>query len=133
MMRPSSGTLKKNNNNIGNRVAVVRDGSEALDFLVFTGAYAGRDPHKRPQFILLDLKLPKVDGLEILRSLRADEHTRWLPVAIRTSFNEEQDLIEGYKSGANSYIRRPVDFNQFLEAVRQLGLYWLELNESHPG
>ena len=122
--------LKKNN--IGNQVFVVRDGAEALDFLFCTGAYAERDPHDTPQIILLDLKLPKVDGLEVLRRLRADERTRLLPIVILTSSNEEQDLIEGYKNGANSYIRKPVDFNQFVEAVRQLSLYWLVLNEPPP-
>ena len=118
--------------NIGNRVVVVRDGAEALDFLFCTGAYADRDPRDKPQVILLDLKLPKVDGLEVLRRLRADERTHLLPVVILTSSNEEQDLIEGYRNGANSYVRKPVDFNQFLEAVRQLGLYWLVLNEVPP-
>lgn len=118
--------------NIGNRVVVVRDGAEALDFLFCTGAYADRDPRDKPQVILLDLKLPKVDGLEVLRRLRADERTHLLPIVILTSSNEEQDLIEGYRNGANSYVRKPVDFNQFLEAVRQLGLYWLVLNEPPP-
>jgi two-component system response regulator len=122
--------LKKNN--IGNQVFVVRDGAEALDFLFCTSAYADRDPHDMPQMILLDLKLPKVDGLEVLRRLRADERTRLLAVVILTSSNEEQDLLEGYKKGANSYVRKPVDFNQFAEAVRQLGLYWLVLNEAPP-
>jgi two-component system response regulator len=119
-------------NNIGNQVFVVRDGAEALDFLFCTGAYADRDPRDKPQVILLDLKLPKVDGLEVLRRLRADERTRLLPIVILTSSNEEQDLIEGYRNGANSYVRKPVDFNQFLDAVRQLGLYWLVLNEPPP-
>lgn len=122
--------LKKNN--ISNKVKVVRDGAEALDFLFCAGAYAERDPHEVPQVVLLDLKLPKVDGLEVLRRLRADERTRLQPVVILTSSKEEQDLIEGYKQGANSYIRKPVDFNQFMEAVRQLGLYWLVLNEAPP-
>ena len=122
--------LKKNN--IGNQVFVVRDGAEALDFLFCTGAYAGRDPREMPQIILLDLKLPKVDGLEVLRRIRADKRTGMLPVVILTSSNEEQDLIEGYKNGANSYIRKPVDFNQFVEAIRQLSLYWLVLNEAPP-
>jgi two-component system response regulator len=118
--------------NIGNKLFVVRDGAEALDFLFCTGAYADRDPRDKPQVILLDLKLPKVDGLEVLRRLRADERTRLLPIVILTSSNEEQDLIEGYRNGANSYVRKPVDFNQFLDAVRQLGLYWLVLNEPPP-
>ena len=122
--------LKKNN--IGNTVVVVRDGAEALDFLFCTGAYVNREPHEMPQVTLLDLKLPKVDGLEVLRRLRADERTHLLPIVILTSSNEEHDLIDGYKSGANSYVRKPVDFNQFVEAVRQLGLYWLVLNEVPP-
>ena len=122
--------LKKNN--IGNQVFVVRDGAEALDFLFCTGAYADRDTQDMPQIVLLDLKLPKVDGLEVLRRLRADESTRLLPIVILTSSSEEQDLIEGYKNGANSYIRKPVDFNQFAEAIRQLSLYWLVLNEAPP-
>lgn len=123
--------LKKNN--IGNRVVIVRDGAEALDFLFCTGTYADRDPHEMPEVTLLDLKLPRLDGLEVLRRIRAHERTRMLPVVILTSSNEEQDLIESYKSGANSYVRKPVDFNQFVEAVRQLGLYWLVLNEPPPG
>ena len=122
--------LKKNH--IGNNLVVVRDGAEALDFLFCTGAYADRDPRDTPQVILLDLKLPKVDGLEVLRRIRADEKTRVLPVVILTSSNEEQDRIKGYSLGANSYVRKPVDFNQFIEAVRQLGLYWLVLNEAPP-
>jgi len=122
--------LKKHN--VGNKVFVVHDGAEALDFLFCTGAYADRDPHDTPQVILLDIKLPKVDGLEVLRRLRADERTSLLPVVILTSSNEEQDLITGYKYGANSYVRKPVDFNQFADAIRQLGLYWLVLNEGRP-
>jgi two-component system response regulator len=122
--------LKKHN--VGNKVFVVHDGAEALDFLFCMGAYVDRDPHKLPQVTLLDLKLPKVDGLEVLRRLRADERTRLLPIVILTSSNEEQDMIEGYKNGANSYVRKPVDFNQFVEAVRNLGLYWLVLNEAPP-
>ncbi|MCQ3937117.1 MAG: response regulator [Chloroflexi bacterium] len=119
-------------NNIANRLSVVRDGAEALDFLFCTGVYAGRDPRDLPEIILLDLKLPKVDGLEVLRRIREDTHTQLLPVVILTSSKEEQDLIAGYKLGANSYVRKPVDFNQFVEAVRQLGLYWLVLNEAPP-
>jgi two-component system response regulator len=122
--------LKKNN--IGNRVVVVHDGAEALDFLFCTNAYADRDPHDLPQLILLDLKLPKVEGLEVLRRIRRDERTHLLPVVILTSSREEQDLVEGYKSGANSYVRKPIDFTEFVEAVRQLGLYWLVLNEGPP-
>jgi CheY-like chemotaxis protein len=119
-------------NNILNPVVVARDGVEALDYLFGAGAYTGRDLHVMPQVILLDLKLPKVDGLEVLRRLRADEHTRLLPVVILTSSKEEQDLIQGYSLGANSYVRKPVDFTQFAEAVRQMGLYWLILNEPPP-
>ncbi len=122
--------LKKNN--ILNEVVVARDGVEALDYLFSSGMYAGRDMSVMPQFILLDLKLPKIDGLEVLRRLRADDRTKLLPVIILTSSKEEQDLINGYSLGANSYIRKPVDFSQFTEAVRQLGLYWLVLNESAP-
>jgi two-component system response regulator len=119
-------------NNMGNKVIVVRDGEEALDFLFRRGAYTARDPNEIPEMILLDLKLPKIDGLEVLRQIRADHRTRLLPVVILTSSKEEQDLIEGYSEGANSYVRKPVDFNQFLEAVKQLGLYWLVLNEPPP-
>jgi CheY-like chemotaxis protein len=122
--------LKKHN--IGNKVFVVRDGAEALDFLFCTGAYADRDPNDMPQVTLLDLKLPKLDGLEVLRRLRTDNRTRLLPIVILTSSNEERDLIEGYKNGANSYVRKPVNFNEFLEAVRELGLYWLVLNHAPP-
>lgn len=119
-------------NNIGNELAVVRDGAEALDFLFCTGAYADRDPRDKPQVILLDLKLPKVDGLEVLRRIRADKSTHLLPVVILTSSKEEQDRIQGYSLGANSYVRKPVDFTEFVDAVRQLGLYWLVLNEAPP-
>jgi two-component system response regulator len=117
-------------NNIQNEVQVAHDGAEALDFLLGTGAHAGRPI--APEVILLDLKLPKVDGLEVLRRIRADDRTRLLPVVILTSSREERDLISGYGLGANSYIRKPVDFQQFVEAVRQLGLYWLVLNEPPP-
>jgi two-component system response regulator len=119
-------------NNISNEVVVAHDGVEALDFLFGTGRHAGRDLTVMPQVILLDLKLPKVDGLEVLRQLRANERTRLLPVVILTSSNEERDLINGYGLGANSYVRKPVDFSQFTEAVRQLGLYWLLINEPAP-
>lgn len=122
--------LKKNN--IRNQVVVARDGVEALDCLFATGGDAGREARAKPQVILLDLNLPKLDGLEVLRRIRADERTRLLPVVILTSSNEERDRIEGYSLGANSYIRKPVDFGQFTEAVRQLGLYWLVLNEPPP-
>ncbi len=119
-------------NNIRNEIVVVHDGAEALDYLFGTGAYAGRDTSIRPEVILLDIKLPKIDGLEVLRRLRADERTKLTPVVILTSSKEEQDLIKGYTLGANSYVRKPVDFTEFMEAVRQLGLYWLVLNEPAP-
>jgi two-component system response regulator len=119
-------------NNISNQVIVARDGVEALDILFRTGEHLGRDESLMPQVVLLDLKLPKIDGLEVLRRLRAKESTRLLPVVILTSSNEEQDRLTGYGLGANSYVRKPVDFNQFIEAVRQLGLYWLILNEQPP-
>jgi len=119
-------------NNILNEVVVAHDGVEALDYLFGSGAYAGRDLRQLPQVVLLDLKLPKVDGLEVLRRIRADERTQLLPVVILTSSKEERDLINGYKLGANSYIRKPVDFDQFNEAIKALGLYWLVLNEPAP-
>lgn len=122
--------LKKNN--IQNEVVVARDGVEALDYLFGSGSYAGRDTRSMPTVTLLDLKLPKLDGLEVLRRLRADERTKFIPVVILTSSKEEQDLLNGYKMGANSYIRKPVDFTQFIDSVRQLGLYWLLLNELPP-
>jgi CheY-like chemotaxis protein len=118
--------LKKNN--ILNEVVVARDGVEALDYLFGTGAHTGRDTTIQPHIILLDLKLPRIDGLEVLRRLRADPLTSLLPVTILTTSNEEQDVLKSYQLGANSYIRKPVDFGQFMEAVRQLGLYWLVLN-----
>jgi len=119
-------------NNILNTVDVVRDGAEALDYLFAAGAYAGRDTGRQPSVVLLDLKLPKIDGLEVLRRLRDDDRTRLVPVVILTSSREEQDLVNGYRLGANSYIRKPVDFEQFASAVQQLGLYWLLLNEPLP-
>jgi two-component system, response regulator len=122
--------LKKSN--ILNEVVVLRDGSEALEYLFRTGRYAGRPDGPVPSVVLLDLKLPKVNGLEVLQKLRSDERTKLLPVVILTSSKEEQDMVTGYKLGANSYIRKPVDFGQFAEAVQQLGLYWLVLNEAPP-
>lgn len=120
-------------NNITNKVQLARDGAEALDYLFGSGAHSGRDTDSMPTIILLDLKLPKVDGFEVLRRLRTDDRTKLLPVVILTSSKEEQDIVNGYSHGANSYVRKPVDFAQFSEAVRQLGLYWLLLNESPVG
>jgi CheY-like chemotaxis protein len=123
-------SLKKSN--VMNKVVVVRDGPDALDYLFARGAYAGREVTEEPQIVLLDLNLPKLNGLEVLRAIRADEKTRLLPVIILTSSKEDKDLIAGYASGANSYVVKPVDFNQFSEAVRQLGLYWLLINQQAP-
>jgi two-component system response regulator len=119
--------------NVVNEVVVAKDGVEALEYLFGTGEYAGRDVRELPQIVLLDIKMPKMDGLEVLRRIRADERTSLLPVVILTSSKEEQDLINGYKLGCNSYIRKPVDFEQFAHAVQQLKLYWLVLNEVPPG
>ena len=119
-------------NNLVNEVIVANDGVEALDYLFGTGDYAGRDLSALPQLILLDLKLPKIDGLEVLRRIRDDERTKLLPVVVLTSSREEQDLMQSYALHANSYIRKPVDFDQFIESVRQLGLYWLVMNEPPP-
>ena len=119
--------LKKNN--LTNCIHVVRDGAEALDYLFGSGTYAGRDMNYRPKVILLDLKLPKVDGMEVLRQIKADARTRSIPVVVLTSSREERDIVESYRLGVNSYITKPVDFEQFTEAVRQLGLYWLLLNQ----
>jgi CheY-like chemotaxis protein len=122
--------LKKNN--VLNEVAVARDGVEALEYLFGEGSYANRDTSLVPQVILLDLKLPKLDGLGVLRRLRADPRTKLLPVVLLTSSTEEEDLLKGYGLGANSYVRKPVDFDKFKEAIRQLSLYWLVLNEPPP-
>ena len=117
---------------VANELVVAEDGQEALDYLFGAGAYAGRDVTELPALVLLDLKLPRVDGLEVLRQIRADERTRRLPVVILTTSREEQDVAQSYDLGANSYIRKPVDFTQFAQAVEHLGLYWLVLNESAP-
>ncbi|MDK9725320.1 MAG: response regulator [Sterolibacteriaceae bacterium MAG5] len=116
-------------NRISNPVVVARDGVEALDYLFGTGSHAGRDLTVMPAVVLLDLKLPRIDGLEVLRRVRADERTKLMPVVILTTSKEQQDIFEGYTLGANSYIRKPVDFEKFIQAVGQLGLYWLVLNE----
>jgi len=118
--------------NIANPVVVARDGVEALDYLFGTGSHAERHESELPAIVLLDLKIPKIDGLEVLRRLRGNPNTRFFPVVILTSSKEERDLIEGYRLGANAYVRKPVDFIQFSEAVRQLGLFWLVLNEVPP-
>ncbi len=120
-------TLKKYN--LANHVEVVNDGAEALDFIFATGVYKDRKIDKKPKVILLDLKLPKVDGLEVLRKIKSDERTKDIPVVVLTSSKEEQDRIESYSLGVNSYIVKPVDFNQFTKAVSELGLYWVLLNE----
>ncbi len=120
-------------NNLGNPVIVARDGAEAIALLHENGERENWPAGSLPQLVLLDLKLPRIDGLEVLRRIRADERTAMLPVVILTSSREEMDLVQGYRLGANSYIRKPVDFEQFIEAVRQLGLYWLVLNEAPPG
>ena len=119
-------------NKIVNNITVVRDGAEALEYLFGTGAYADRDMSVVPQVVLLDLKLPKVDGLEVLRRMRSDPRTARLPVVIFTSSSEEEDVISSYSLGANSYVRKPVDFEHFLEATKQVGLYWLVINQAAP-
>lgn len=118
--------------NVANSVVVARDGAEAVDFLFGTGAHAGRDGAELPQIVLLDLKLPKLDGFEVLRRIRAHERTRTLPVVILTSSKEDSDVAQGYRDGCNSYVRKPVNFDEFIEAARQLGMYWLLLNEGPP-
>lgn len=118
--------------NLSNEIVVAKDGVEALDYLFGTGRFAGRDPAQLPAVVFLDLKLPKLDGLEVLRRIRAGARTALLPVVILTSSREDQDKLAGYQLHANSYVRKPVDFDQFIEAARQLGLYWLVLNEAPP-
>jgi CheY-like chemotaxis protein len=124
--------LALRNSNILNEVVVTRDGVEALDFLFGTGAFAGRDTTDQPQLILLDLKLPRLDGMQVLKRLRADPRTALLQVVVLTSSSEDEDIIASYRHGANSYIRKPVEFHRFADAVKQLGLYWLLLNETPP-
>ena len=119
-------------NNIANNLMVTRDGVEALDYLFCRGTFSERDINDTPRLILLDLKLPKMDGLQVLEALRAEECTKLVPVVILTSSREEQDLISGYKFGANSYVRKPINFNEFADAVRNIGLYWLLINEPPP-
>lgn len=118
-------------NNILNEIVIARDGVEALEYLFGTGAHEGRDLHEMPEVILLDLKMPRMDGIETLKRIRANEHTKLLPVVVLTSSDEEKDIIESYECGVNSYIRKPVDFGQFVDAVQQLSLYWVVLNQ-HP-
>ncbi len=118
--------------NLANEIVVVRDGAEALDYLFGTGSHAGRDVTNLPQVVLLDLSLPRIDGLEVLRRLRADERTRLLPVVILTSSKEEADVVRGYTLGANAYVRKPVDFDEFAQAASTLGLFWLLMNEPAP-
>jgi CheY-like chemotaxis protein len=118
--------------NIRNPIVVVRDGSEAIDYLFGRGAYAGRDVNVQPQVVLLDMHLPKMDGLSVLRHIRQDERTKLLAVVMLTSSNEERDLTGSYELGVNSYVRKPVDVTSFFEAIRQLGMYWLVLNETSP-
>lgn len=120
--------LKKSN--VANRIVLTQDGAEALDYLFATGSYAGRDVRDQPAVVLLDLKLPKLDGHEVLKRIRSDDRSKFIPVVILTSSTEELDLVRGYSQGANSFIRKPVDFVQFAESARQLGLYWLVLNET---
>jgi len=119
-------------NNISNKFVIARDGAEALDYLFGTGAYAGRSVSDLPVVVLLDLKLPKISGLDVLKAIRQNESTRLIPVVILTSSKEDKDVISGYELGANSYVRKPVDFNEFIQAVNSLGLYWLLWNQTAP-
>jgi two-component system, response regulator len=122
--------LKKNN--LANRIHVVRDGEEALEFLFCRGAYRARRFDTPPRFVLLDLKLPKVDGLEVLRALKSDSRTKAVPVVVMTSSKQQRDMVEGYQLGVNSYIQKPIDFNEFREIIKQLGYYWLVVNQPPP-
>lgn len=117
---------------VGNEIVIARDGVEALDYLLGRGAWKDRNTRRQPQVVLLDLKLPRMDGIEVLRAMRADPRTRLVPVIVLTSSREERDLVDSYGNGANSYVRKPVDFDEFREAVRSLGMYWLLLNEPPP-
>lgn len=117
-------------NNIKNKIITVEDGEEALDYLFCKGKFEGRNPLELPSVVLLDLKLPKVDGFEVLKAIRKNENTKYLPVVILTSSKEEQDVVQGYSLGANSYIRKPIDFEKFFDAVKTLGVYWLLMNET---
>jgi CheY-like chemotaxis protein len=119
--------LKKNN--LANKIHLVKDGAEALEFIFATGAYSGRNIGNKPKVIFLDLKLPKVDGLEVLRKVKSDERTRTIPIVVLTSSHEERDVVESYKFGVNSYIVKPVDFDKFIHAVAELGMYWMLLNK----
>ncbi len=119
-------------NNIANPIVVAQDGIEALDYLFARGAFSGRAGQPLPTLVILDLKLPRLDGLGVLRAIRADEKTRLIPVVILTSSREQEDVISGYSLGANSYVRKPVDFTEFMEAVKVLGIYWLAINEALP-
>jgi two-component system response regulator len=118
--------------NVANEIVVARDGEEAIDYLFATGSHANRDAKVMPEVVLLDMKLPKIDGLGVLRRMRADERTKRLPVVVLTSSKEEKDIVSSYDLGANSFVRKPVDFSQFIDAARQLGLYWLVMNEPPP-
>lgn len=132
---PKDVTLTKHalrNENLGNRIEVARDGEEALDFIHGRGAFSDRSPLQRPRLILLDLKLPKIDGLQVLREIKGNPHTQAIPVVVLTSSKEDRDLVESYKLGVNSYIQKPVDFEQFRETIRTLGLYWLVVNQPPP-
>jgi two-component system response regulator len=117
-------------NRIANEVIITRDGAEALDYLFARGKYAGRDMNAMPQLMLLDLKLPKISGLEVLKQLRGDERTKYIPIVVLTSSSEQEDVVKSYDLGANSFVQKPVDFDQFIEATKQLGTYWLIINKS---
>lgn len=118
--------------NLVNKIEVARDGEEALDFVYCRGQFSNRPPHRHPKLILLDLKLPKIDGLQVLRELKSHQHTQAIPVTILTSSKEERDMVESYRLGVNSYIQKPVDFDQFRETIKTLGMYWIVVNQSPP-